>query len=310
MDALEDVLFGSVAGAISKYLEYPFDTIKVRLQSQPDHLPPLYSGPLDCFKKSLRSVPGGAPSGLLSLYCGISAPLAAAVLENSSLFFWERVAQHSLRKCGLFPDRERLPLVALWVTGAIAGAATSLVLTPFELVKCRVQAPSSKEATSTPLKVVQDIWRHKGIRGFWKGQLSTFIRESIGSAAWFGSKESVSSLFRSMNKNSNSPTLNHEFSEASPLPLYQQALAGASAGMSYNLISFPADTIKSRMQTSTSNTKPRSYWQESRAVWQHHGVRGFYRGCGITVMRSAPSSALIFCIFDGMKEHMSFRHQT
>ncbi|TQS37316.1 hypothetical protein Golomagni_02212 [Golovinomyces magnicellulatus] len=310
MDALEDVFFGSVAGAISKYFEYPFDTIKVRLQSQPDHLPPLYSGPLDCFKKSLRSVPGGALPGLLSLYCGISAPLAAAVLENSSLFFWERVAQHGLRKCGLFRDRERLPLAALWVTGAIAGAATSLVLTPFELVKCRIQAPSSKKATSTPTKVVRDIWQHRGIRGFWKGQWSTFIRESIGSAAWFGSKESVSSLFRSLNKNSKSPTFNHEFSDALPLPLYQQAIAGASAGMSYNLISFPADTIKSRMQTSASNTKPMSIWQESRVVWEHHGVRGFYRGCGITVMRSAPGSALIFCIFDGMKEHMSFRHQT
>ena len=30
-------------------------------------------------------------------------------------------------------------------------------------------------------------------------------------------------------------------------------------------------------------------------------MRGLYRGCGITVARSAPSSAFIFIIFDALK---------
>ena len=34
-----------------------------------------------------------------------------------------------------------------------------------------------------------------------------------------------------------------------PLLFYQQLLAGAAAGVNYNFVCFPADTIKSRMQT-------------------------------------------------------------
>jgi ornithine carrier protein len=80
-EALKDIVCGSVAGIVGKYIEYPFDTVKVRLQSQPDNVPLRYTGPLDCFKKSLQR------DGLLGIYRGISAPLVGAAVETSTLFF-------------------------------------------------------------------------------------------------------------------------------------------------------------------------------------------------------------------------------
>jgi ornithine carrier protein len=80
-EALKDVLCGSTAGVVGKYIEYPFDTIKVRLQSQPDQVPLRYTGPLDCFKKSLQH------DGFTGIYRGISAPLVGAAVETSTLFF-------------------------------------------------------------------------------------------------------------------------------------------------------------------------------------------------------------------------------
>lgn len=80
-EALKDVVCGAVAGMVGKYIEYPFDTVKVRLQSQPDHLPLRYTGPLDCFKQSLRQ------DGFFGIYRGISAPLVGAAVENACLFF-------------------------------------------------------------------------------------------------------------------------------------------------------------------------------------------------------------------------------
>jgi ornithine carrier protein len=80
-EALKDVVCGSVAGIVGKYIEYPFDTVKVRLQSQPDHLPLRYTGPLDCFKQSLQH------DGFLGIYRGVSAPLVGAAVENACLFF-------------------------------------------------------------------------------------------------------------------------------------------------------------------------------------------------------------------------------
>jgi ornithine carrier protein len=159
------------------------------------------------------------------------------------------------------------------------------------------------------LEVIKEVFRHQGLRGFWNGQLGTLIRETGGCAAWFGSKETVTLLFRRLNSRSSSPSPSRSFAPPPlpatelPLPLYQQAMAGASAGMSYNFLFFPADTIKSRMQTSSihSTGAKQRFWAEGLAIWKQYGIKGLYRGCGITVARSAPSSAFIFIIFDALK---------
>lgn len=262
-------------------------------------MPLHYTGPLDCFRQSLAS------DGVRGLYRGISAPLVGAALETSSLFFWERVGRESLYFANLYSRETPLPLSALWLTGAISGAFTSLVLTPVELVKCRIQVPGTAQIRK-PLEVMREVWRTEGLRAFWKGQLGTLIRETGGCAAWFGSKETVTLMFRHLNASNSpkstsiSPTTNT--ADLAPLPLWQQALAGASAGMSYNFLFFPADTIKSRMQTATSTSgQQMKFWSEGKAIWRQYGLRGLYRGCGITVARSAPSSAFIFIIFDALK---------
>ncbi|MCJ1449772.1 hypothetical protein MMC28_000100 [Mycoblastus sanguinarius] len=297
-EAFKDISFGSIAGTIGKTIEYPFDTIKVRLQSQPDSLPLRYNGPLDCFRQSIRA------EGLSGLYRGISAPLFGAAIETSSLFFSYRIAQDLLQATLLPPTQcGPLPLSALIACGGASGAFTSLLLTPIELVKCQMQVPlsTSSQRNPGPLSVIASVFRHRGIFGFWHGQLGTLIRETGGSAAWFGSYESVSAAFRKHNALSTPATVDLK---DNTLPIYQQLVAGATAGVSYNFIFFPADTIKSRMQTEEVNARgsvQRTFWASGRALWQQQGLRGMYRGCGITVGRAAPSSAFIFAVYEGLR---------
>jgi ornithine carrier protein len=90
------------------------------------------------------------------------------------------------------------------------------------------------------------------------------------------------------------------------LPIWQSMLAGAGAGLGYNFSFFPADTIKSKMQTgdlaSIGATGGRQTFMEvGRALYRTHGLKGLYRGCGITLLRSAPSSALIFTIYETLR---------
>ena len=290
---------------MGKYIEYPFDTVEVRLQSQPDHLPLRYSGPLDCFRQSIHA------DGFLGLYRGISAPLVGAALETSSLFFFERIGREVVYSLGLNPRGETLPLSTLWLTGAFSGAFTSFILTPIELVKCKIQVPETEagviKAPLRPIPVIRDIFRHQGLAGFWHGQLGTLIREAGGCAAWFGSKETTTKLMRDFNERSAASPADLQRLRDADLPLWQQAVAGASAGMSYNFLFFPADTVKSRMQTTPiadAGHKPQSFSTEAAALWRQAGLRGFYRGCGITVLRSAPSSAFIFIVYDWLKKYL------
>ncbi|ROT37458.1 amino-acid transporter arg-13 [Sodiomyces alkalinus F11] len=301
IEAVEDIVYGSTAGIVGKYIEYPFDTVKVRLQSQPDNLPLRYKGPIDCFRQSLKA------DGFVGLYRGITAPLVGAAAETSSLFFFERLGRELIYSSGLVSRDQFLSLPTLYFTGAFSGFFTSYVLTPIELVKCKIQAPASADGSAPPpLKpgaVIRDVYRHHGIKGFWHGQMGTLIRESGGSAAWFGGKETVTKMFHALNARTVNTKAEKDTLAAQPLPLWQQALAGASAGVSYNFLFFPADTIKSRLQTMAigESVKDRTFLKEGIAIWKRYGAAGLYRGCGITCLRSAPSSAFIFMVFDGLK---------
>ena len=290
-----------VAGIIGKFVEYPFDTVKVRLQSQSDHLPLRYTGPLDCFKQSFRS------EGIHGLYRGISAPLLGAAIETSSLFFSYRIAQKVLQGT-ISPSKNdtQLSLIALAACGGASGAFTSLLLTPIELIKCQMQIPAEANPSRGvgPISIITLVYRHHGLLGFWHGQLGTLIRETGGSAAWFGSYESMSALFRNYSQRNLLSTIDGVFTPL-PLPIWQQLFAGAVAGVSYNFIFYPADTIKSRMQTGEISQavigKQKTFWNVGQTLWHKQGIRGLYRGCGITVARAAPSSAFIFVVYEGLR---------
>jgi mitochondrial ornithine carrier protein len=164
-----------------------------------------------------------------------------------------------------------------------------------------MQVPLQTSTTSIrnpgPLALIGSIYRHQGLLGFWHGQLGTLIRETGGSAAWFGGYEGMSLLFRKTRDPS-------KFSADESLPIYQRMTAGAVAGMLYNFIFYPADTIKSRMQTEDISQiigGRRTFGAAGKALWKQHGIKGLYRGCGITVGRAAPSSAFIFTIYEELR---------
>ena len=157
---------------------------------------------------------------------------------------------------------------------------------------------AAHSARRGPLGIITSIYRQDGLLGFWHGQLGTLIRETGGSAAWFGSYEGVSLFFHEMHDGK-------AITKDAALPVYQQMAAGAVAGVSYNFIFYPADTIKSRMQTEEAGHLTggkRSFAAVGKALWREQGLKGLYRGCGITVGRAAPSSALIFTVYESLRK--------
>lgn len=219
----------------------------------------------------------------------------------ADLLIQYRLAQDFLQAT-TYKNIDPLPVKALVLCGAASGAFTSLLLTPIELIKCKMQVPmqDSSGTIRTPgiLNLISTVYRQQGLTGFWRGQMGTLIRETGGSAAWFGSFEGVSLAFR----NARSADVPRETS----LPIWQQLLAGATAGMSYNFVFYPADTIKSRMQTEDVSKSlgavRNTFWSVGKALWLDQGLKGLYRGCGITVLRAAPSSAFIFTLYNALKD--------
>jgi len=154
-----------------------------------------------------------------------------------------------------------------------------------------------------PISVLTSIIRTSGFQEFWLGQSGTFIRETGGAIAWFGTKEYVGSLLVARRTNSSVSTLTKDQTRLLP---WESAFSGACAGAIFNFALFPADSVKSAMQTEdelrpkgalapkTKSTFLGTFVQMYRA----QGIRGLYAGCGITVARSIVSSGMIFFIYD------------
>jgi ornithine carrier protein len=177
---------------------------------------------------------------------------------------------------------------------------------------------SSLRSLPGPLAILRDVIRADGVRGLWLGQTGTLIRETGGSAAWFGTKELVCKLLLRRDAPSSSSGYDDDYDDGGapvrPLRPWESALSGACAGAAYNLAFFPADTVKSTMQTEAelrpasasagagaAGSGQRSFGVVAKELYRVGGLRGLYAGCGITVARSVPSSALIFLIYDGLR---------
>lgn len=203
--------------------------------------------------------------------------------------------------------------------------------TPIELVKCKMQvqrlareglfgdvaamqhtAASSTRPYSTavqppvhrslpgPFAIVGTTVRQHGLRGLWLGQTGTLLRETGGSSAWFSAYELVTRALISHHQKSSAETITKK-----DLKMWELMIAGACAGMSYNLVLFPADSVKSAMQTEeelrgSSGSRPQ-FWKMARDIYRSRGLAGLYAGCGLTVARAAPSSAMIFMIYETLE---------
>jgi len=78
-----DLIAGTVAGLLPKLLDYPFDTLKVRLQTTPEEYK--YST-IQCLRKI------GSEEGYKSIFRGLPAPLIGAMGERSVCFWSYGVA--------------------------------------------------------------------------------------------------------------------------------------------------------------------------------------------------------------------------
>ena len=186
--------------------------------------------------------------------------------------------------------------------------------TPIELVKCKMQVqmlvPASQRTGPLPgpLTIFFSTLRTQGFRGLWLGHTGTFIRETGGTAAWFGTKEYVAALLIERRLRKEGRVL-HTGEKRPELKPGESAVAGACAGAAFNFILFPADSVKSTMQTaeelrgaSVPAGPKATFVSTAKAMYRAQGIRGLYAGCGITVARSIPSSAIIFLVYDELKK--------
>jgi len=187
-------------------------------------------------------------------------------------------------------DPEKIPFSYKLVCGSFSGACVATVLTPVELIKCRMQTVNQdaikyKNSWECLVRTV----KAGGVTSLFHGHVGTLCREVPGNAAWFGGYELGVYLLTPKGGSK---------SEVHPAGL---AAAGALGGMSYWFFPFPFDVVKSKIQTGTHGLPVGSKVNVITVllhVLRSEGIVGLYRGCGLTVARAAPSNACLFVAYE------------
>ncbi|KAL3480056.1 oxodicarboxylate carrier protein [Aspergillus californicus] len=166
------VLTGATAGATESFVVVPFELVKIRLQDRASK----YNGMLDVVRKIV------AAEGPLALYNGLESTLWRHILWNAGYFgcIFQVRAQMPTPEPGNKSQQTRNDLIA----GSIGGTAGTLLNTPMDVVKSRIQN-SPKVAGQTPKynwawPAVGTVMKEEGFSALYKGFTPKVLRLGPG----------------------------------------------------------------------------------------------------------------------------------
>jgi len=206
------------------------------------------------------------------LYKGMSSPIAGVAGVNAIVF---GIYGNTL-KCLPEPDR----LSAHFTAGVFAGLAQTVVTSPIELAKTRVQLIASSQGSSYgPMQCLKNIYKQEGYRGIFKGLGITFLREGPSYGVYFVTYKILTTT-----------------SSKQPASTLQVLLAGGFAGIASWVISYPIDVIKSRIQAENTNRYSGALDCLKKSV-RAEGYKCLVRGLSTTILRAFPANAATFAVF-------------
>jgi len=268
-EPLVNVLAGGLAGAVETSLTYPLDLAKTRQQLSTSRSGSVPSVLLEVYSRQ----------GLGGLYRGLAAPLVSEVPRRAIKFTLNGLFKEQL--CRLYPSRSLSADVGLAAAaGAAAGASETLLHTPFEVVKIRLQATGGA-ALGSPLEAARGILRVEGLAGLYAGLEAYALRQAVWNGGFFG--------FIGLGKAALPPPRGG--SKAG-----RDFLLGLLAGSAATCLNNPLDVAKSRIQGASAG----GHWSVSvtMGVARSEGVRGLCKGLPARLYRSAPGHGLLYMGFE------------
>lgn len=178
-----------------------------------------------------------------------------------------------------------------YLAGLFAGVTNSVLSGPIEHVRIRLQAQphGAGRLYSGPLDCVSKLAAQGGaLRGLYRGQAVTILREAQAYGTWFMAFEYM------MNQDAKRNNVKREDLSKAKIAIY-----GGLAGEVLWLSSYPLDVIKSKMQTDGFGAQQKYSTMRDcfKKVYAVEGLGGFWKGIGPTLLRAMPVSAGTFLTY-------------
>ncbi|CAL0324716.1 unnamed protein product [Lupinus luteus] len=243
-----------------------------------------------------------AASGIVCKFACVS--VAETKFHKDSMPTTSQLMKHPLAVVALVPKD-----AALFLAGAIAGAAAKTVTAPLDRIKLLMQTygvrigQESAKKTISLVEAITVIGKEEGIKGYWKGNLPQVIRVIPYSAVQLFAYEIYKKIFRGKNDE---------------LSVVGRLAAGAFAGMTSTFglkflcwpepgwITYPLDVLRLRLAVEPGC---RSMSEVALSMLKEEGFASFYYGLGPSLIGIAPYIAVNFCVFDLLKKSLPEKYQ-
>lgn len=182
------VLSGASAGICEAFVVVPFELVKIRLQDSRSN----YKGPVDVVKQII------AKEGVMAMYNGLESTMWRHGVWNSGYFGIIFQARAMLPK----PQNKTQKTTNDLIAGTIGGTVGSLLSTPFDVVKSRIQNTAvvagvvRKYNWSWPSMLI--VYREEGFRALYKGFVPKVLRLGPGGGILLVVFTEVTDFFRRM----------------------------------------------------------------------------------------------------------------
>lgn len=285
---------GAFAGIMEHTVMFPIDSIKTRMQILTQSQPVSRSVILSISKIS-------SSEGAYALWRGVSSVVLGAgpahavyfsVFEATKTLLVNRLTNQTLTK--IVTD-ENHPLIASGA-GIAATIASDALMTPFDVLKQRMQATSLSQADKKPtsiklLKTAGELYRHEGLGAFYISYPTTLFTNIPFAALNFGFYEYFSSVMNPTN------TYNP----------YLHCVSGGIAGGIAAALTNPFDCVKTLLQTRglSQNEQVRKvsgFSSAARVLMKQGGVGAFARGLRPRIIFNVPSTAISWTAYEMAKE--------
>lgn len=164
------ILTGATAGATESFVVVPFELVKIRLQDKSSK----YTGMLDVVNAIVKK------EGLLALYNGLEATLWRHISWNAGYFGVIFKVRDLMPKAENNSAQIRNDLIS----GSIGGTVGTLLNTPFDVVKSRIQnttkVPGVVPKYNWTIPSVALVYKEEGFAALYKGFFPKVLRLGPG----------------------------------------------------------------------------------------------------------------------------------
>lgn len=270
------MLAGMAGGVAEACMLQPLDVTKTRLQLDKAGK---YKGMVHCGQTIVKEEGAGA------LYKGLTP-----FVTHLTLKYALRFGAFQWFKETISGGKGKASNGTNFAAGLLTGCLESvLIVTPFEVVKTRLQQEVGHGRYKGPLDCVRQIIRNEGVTAMWKGNIPTMVRQGSNQAFNF-------MAFAWLNHN----VWAKEEGDGKQLEAWKTIVNGLVAGSIGPCLNCPMDVIKTRLMAQETvrgqEPKYRGFIHAFRLIAKEEGSAALWKGLIPRLTRLAPGQAITWTV--------------